>query len=108
MLDYPSTAIKDGTNQNPVDDIVKILKATCPERIYTHNLADKHDTHIGVALRVISAVRALPETERPEKLYGCEVWRDITYLYFYSAGRSANCGFSLGFLKKSSGISIGV
>ena len=80
MLDYPSAAIKDGTNQNPVDDIVEILKATCPDHVYTHNLADKHDTHIGVALRVISAIHALPEADRPTKLYGCEVWRDLDWM----------------------------
>ncbi len=48
--------------------------------VYTHNLADKHDTHVGVALKVISAIRGLPEAARPEKLYGCEVWRDLDWM----------------------------
>src|SRR5512137_2918333 len=30
LLDYPSKAIKDGSNQPPIEDIVKLLKATRP------------------------------------------------------------------------------
>jgi hypothetical protein len=54
--------------------------AARPKVIYTHNLADKHDTHVAVALRVIAAIRQLPAEGRPEKLYGCEVWRDLDWL----------------------------
>jgi len=80
LLDYPSKAIKDGKNKQAVADIVKILKATRPQFVYTHNLADKHDTHVGVALKVIEAVRQLPQDEQPQKLYGCEVWRDLDWM----------------------------
>jgi LmbE family N-acetylglucosaminyl deacetylase len=80
LLDYPSKMIKDGSNKLAVEDIVKILKATRPQFVYTHNLADKHDTHVGVALKVIEAVRQLPTDEQPERLYGCEVWRDLDWL----------------------------
>jgi LmbE family N-acetylglucosaminyl deacetylase len=80
LLDYPSKAIKDGSNQPPIEDIVKLLKATRPQIVYTHNLADKHDTHVGVALKVIEAVRRLPKEEQPEHLYGCEVWRDLDWV----------------------------
>jgi LmbE family N-acetylglucosaminyl deacetylase len=80
MLDYPSKIIKDGSNQAPIKDITTLLKTAQPEVVYTHNLADKHDTHVSVALRVITAIRDLPETERPKKLYGCEVWRDLDWL----------------------------
>jgi LmbE family N-acetylglucosaminyl deacetylase len=80
MLDYPSKAVKDGKNPQPVEDIAALLKATDPQIVYTHNLADKHDTHVGVALKVIAAIRSLPETERPQKLYGCEVWRDLDWM----------------------------
>jgi hypothetical protein len=59
MLDYPSKAIKD---------------------VYTHNLTDKHDTHVGAAIKVIAAIRSLPEEERPQKLFGCEVWRDLDWM----------------------------
>jgi LmbE family N-acetylglucosaminyl deacetylase len=80
LLDYPSSAVKDGTNSNIVEDIARLLKATRPQVIYTHNLADKHDTHVAVALRMIAAIRSLPVEERPQKLYGCEVWRDLDWL----------------------------
>jgi LmbE family N-acetylglucosaminyl deacetylase len=80
LLDYPSSAIKDGSNKQPVADIVQLLKITQPEIVYTHNLADKHDTHIGVTIKVIEAIRSLPASQRPRKLYGCEVWRDLDWL----------------------------
>jgi len=80
MLDYPSKAIKDGSDQQPIEDLVQILKAAQPQFVYTHNLADKHDTHVGAALKVIAAIRSLPEAERPQNLYGCEVWRDLDWM----------------------------
>ncbi len=80
MLDYPSKLIKDGADKSTVKDLTAILKATHPQVVYTHNLADKHDTHVSVALRVIAAIRSLPEAERPDKLYGCEVWRDLDWM----------------------------
>jgi len=33
-----------------------------------------------VALKTIAAIRQLPQSERPQKLYGCEVWRDLDWL----------------------------
>jgi len=57
-----------------------VLEATRPEVVYTHNLADKHATHVAVALRVIEAIRSLPADARPARLYGCEVWRDLNWL----------------------------
>jgi LmbE family N-acetylglucosaminyl deacetylase len=80
LLDYPSKVIKDGKNPQPVEEIANLLQAAHPEIVYTHNLADKHDTHVSVALRVITAIRSLPESERPKKLYGCEVWRDLDWM----------------------------
>jgi LmbE family N-acetylglucosaminyl deacetylase len=80
LLDYPSKTIKDGKIRQPVEDITNLLRNTQPEIVYTHNLADKHDTHVSVALRVIAAIRSLPESERPKKLFGCEVWRDLDWM----------------------------
>jgi len=48
--------------------------------VYTHNFADKHDTHVGVALRVIQALRKLDQVERPERVVGCEVWRALDWM----------------------------
>src|SRR4030042_2988191 len=41
LLDYPSRAIKDAKNQQPVEDLQLIFNATRPRFVYTHNLADK-------------------------------------------------------------------
>jgi LmbE family N-acetylglucosaminyl deacetylase len=80
MLDYPSTAIKDEMNRLPTQDLAQILQAAHPQDVYTHNLADKHDTHVATALKVIAAIRSLPEAARPKRLFGCEVWRDLDWM----------------------------
>jgi LmbE family N-acetylglucosaminyl deacetylase len=80
LLDHPSSHVKSAEDHGVVADYVAILDATQPKIIYTHNLADKHDTHIGVTLRLIEAIRGLPPEKRPEKVYGCEVWRDLDWL----------------------------
>jgi LmbE family N-acetylglucosaminyl deacetylase len=80
LLNHPSSNVKSSSNPGPKNDIKAIVAASRPEVIYTHNLADKHDTHIGVALRTIAALRELPADQRPKKLYGCEVWRDLDWL----------------------------
>jgi LmbE family N-acetylglucosaminyl deacetylase len=80
FLDHPSSALKSSSNPAAKDDLKALLSATGPEIVYTHNLADKHDTHIGVTLRTIEAIRELPPADRPKKVYGCEVWRDLDWL----------------------------
>ena len=80
MLDYPSRIVKDSSKLEPVEDLILLLNTAEPETVFTHNLADKHDTHVSTALRVISAIRSLPEARRPTKLYGCEVWRSLDWM----------------------------
>jgi len=80
LLDYPSSALRDPSKTGVVEDLRALLAAARPEVIYTHNLADKHDTHVAVALRTIQAIRSLPALSRPKSLYGCEVWRDLDWL----------------------------
>jgi len=80
LLDIPSKVIKDAARNEPVEDILSILRATKPQIVYTHNLADKHDTHVGVTLRVIEALRKLDPAERPERVVGCEVWRALDWM----------------------------
>jgi len=70
LLDYPSKAIKDAKDKQPVEDLLLMFNAMSPQFVYTHNLADKHDTHVATALRVIEALRRLPAAERPKKLFG--------------------------------------
>lgn len=80
FLAFSSAEIKDAGNTATVDDIEKLLLACAPAIVYTHNLADKHDTHVAVALRVIEAVRRLPKDKRPQKVYSMEVWRGLDWL----------------------------
>ncbi len=80
FLDYPSAAVKGERRAEVVEDLVALLEAAQPEIIYTHNLADKHATHVAVALRLIEALRRLPAEKRPRHLYGCEVWRDLDWM----------------------------
>ena len=80
LLDYTSSEVKDAANPDVVDDIKKLIETAKPEVVYTHNLADKHDTHVSVALRIISAIRQMPKEARPKKLYGCEVLRDLDWM----------------------------
>ena len=80
MLDFPSKIVKDASKLEPVEDIIQILRATKPQFVFTHNLADKHDTHVAVALRVVDAIRKLDQAERPARLVGCEVWRALDWM----------------------------
>lgn len=80
LLHWPSSAVKDPANQDPVEELRTLLEASRPERIYTHNLADKHDTHVAVTIKVIEACRKLPPEQRPREVWGCEVWRDLDWM----------------------------
>jgi len=80
QLDFSSAEVKDRDNPAVVEDLAQILRAARPEVVYLHNLADKHDTHIGVSLRAIAALRAVRAETKPAKVYGCEVWRDLDWL----------------------------
>ena len=80
MLDYESNEIKDRENRGPVEDLKQLISMAKPKVIYTHNLADKHSTHVAAALRLICALREVPVELRPEKLYGCEVWGKMDWI----------------------------
>jgi LmbE family N-acetylglucosaminyl deacetylase len=80
QLDFPSSAVKSATETALKDDLKKIIATIRPEIVYTHNLADKHDTHIGVVVAVIQAMRELPHGQRPKRVIGCEVWRNLDWL----------------------------
>jgi len=80
LLEYSSKEVKDAGNTELIAELAQLIKAAKPEFIYTHNLADKHDTHVSVALRIIAAIRTLDKAERPSKVYGCEVWRGLDWV----------------------------
>ncbi|MBC7289454.1 MAG: PIG-L family deacetylase, partial [Armatimonadetes bacterium] len=80
FLQWRSSDVKDPAHREPIDDLKDIFALAQPQIVYIHNLADKHDTHVSVALRCIQALRELPPEQRPKELYGCEVWRDLDWM----------------------------
>ena len=80
LLDHTSAAVKSPARTAVVRDLEGLLKATRPETVYTHDLADRHDTHVAAALATIEACRALPAEDRPARVLGGEVWRDLDWL----------------------------
>ncbi|MCG2659489.1 MAG: PIG-L family deacetylase [Kiritimatiellae bacterium] len=80
LLDYPSATVKDMGCREPTEDMKTLFIRARPRIVYTHNPADRHDTHVAVMLRVVAALRELPEEARPAALYGMEVWRDLDWL----------------------------
>ena len=79
LLGHPSKEVKAG-ERAIAEELASLIKRAKPKYLYTHNLADKHETHVATALRVIAALRLLKPEERPEKVFGCEVWRDLDWL----------------------------
>ncbi len=80
QLGHPSAAVKEPKSCELRDDLLTILRVIRPRVVYTHNLADKHDTHVAVAVAAIAALRALPPEDQPGVVYGCEVWRGLDWL----------------------------
>lgn len=80
QLGHPSAAVKTPGTTDLAADLTAILDAATPEIVYCHNPADKHDTHIGVFAATLTAIRSLPPSRRPKKVYGCEVWRDLDWM----------------------------
>jgi LmbE family N-acetylglucosaminyl deacetylase len=80
QLGYPSKVVKDPKDTTLRDELAALLRLMKPEVIYTHNPADKHDTHIGVVIPVLQALRQLPKEQRPKRVLGCEVWRNLDWM----------------------------
>jgi LmbE family N-acetylglucosaminyl deacetylase len=80
FLNYTSAQIKAAGDPGPKDDIKDLITLANPKTVYTHNPADKHDTHVAVGLRTIQAIREIPAGHRPERVFGCEVWRDLDWM----------------------------
>lgn len=80
QLNYTSAEIKTPGNDRPRKDLVQVLEESNPDIVYAHNPADKHDTHVAVSLSAIAAMRALPKKNRPQTVYGCEVWRNLEWM----------------------------
>jgi len=72
--------VQNPLEQGVLEDLFNIFQGCQAQVVYLHNLADKHDNHVGVALRALAALRRLDPGRRPRKVYGCEVWRNLDWL----------------------------
>jgi LmbE family N-acetylglucosaminyl deacetylase len=81
QLNHPSQVVKDARAATGlVDQLEHLLRTARPQTLYLHNPADKHDTHVAVLQRCLEALARLAPEDRPEHVYGCEVWRDLDWL----------------------------
>jgi len=80
QFNYSSKDSRNADKSALVASLSSLLAAVRPRVVYTHNPADKHETHVGVTIATLQAIRGMPLEARPEKLYGCEVWRDLDWL----------------------------
>ncbi len=81
QLGHSSAWVRDPTgNRGLIDEIAWLVDQTHPTNLYTHNLLDKHETHVAVSAAVVTAVRHLDLTARPSRMVGVESWRDLDWL----------------------------
>ena len=80
QLDHPSPAIRGAGHATLVADLTEVLLATRPVNVYTHNLLDKHSTHLAAGLAAVEAARSLPPDARPWRVIGIEGWRSLDWL----------------------------
>ncbi len=78
QLDYASSELKNSASA--IEDLSQILKSSQPEKVYLHNPADKHDTHVVVFMIGLAAIRSLPVEMRPRHTYAFEGWRNLDWL----------------------------
>jgi len=80
QLAYPSSQVKAANNPVLIKELAEIILRCAPDTLYTHNLADKHDTHVAVTLNVLRALKTIPKEQRPKKIVSLEVWRGLDWL----------------------------
>ncbi len=80
QLDHPRQDIQNSKNQVLEQNLLSVMEACRPQAVYSHNPADPHDTHVAVLTALIRAMRWMNMAERPQKLYGCEIWRGLDWL----------------------------
>lgn len=80
FLDYPSSEVNSPSQDRLIDELTRVLRLAHPQVVYTHNLFDKHTTHVSVVCALVDALRRLSAEELPDKVIGCEVWRDLDWV----------------------------
>ncbi|MBN2880100.1 MAG: PIG-L family deacetylase [Clostridia bacterium] len=79
QMGYSSGELR-GNDKRIIDDLTNIIIACKPEYIFTHNLADKHPTHVAAALRAMDALKAIEDKTWLKAFVGLEVWRGLDWL----------------------------
>jgi len=74
MLNMESKDVKDSEGRGSEALYPLIAAATGSRTIWTHNVLDRHPTHLATALRTVEAIRRLSSDQRPERIWGGEVW----------------------------------
>jgi LmbE family N-acetylglucosaminyl deacetylase len=80
MLDRTSADVQGTGRAAVVQELTELLRTARPEVVYTHSPADRHPTHLSVALATVAACRGLPAADRPKRVLGGEVWGDLEWL----------------------------
>lgn len=80
QLGHPSGWVRGTGFPSLVEEVAGLLLVTRPANVYTHNLADKHSTHLAVGLATVLAIRSLDPADRPHRLVGIEGWRSLDWL----------------------------
>ena len=80
QLNYTSSEVKSVEHEDVVQDIFNLLQKSKPQVVYLHQPGDKHPTHLAVLRASIEALQMMKVEDRPEEVYGCEVWRDLDWL----------------------------
>jgi len=77
-LDHASADVKQAGCPGLAEDLGTVLAVVRARMVYTHNPADKHATHVAVALHAVQALRL--NSSSVERVLGCEVWRALDWL----------------------------
>ncbi len=80
QLDHTAAAVKTAAANPLAPDLRLLFSVVKPRFVYTHNPADKHESHLQVFAAVLEALRGLPRAERPQAIFGCEVWRGLDWV----------------------------
>jgi LmbE family N-acetylglucosaminyl deacetylase len=75
-----SAALKGPYESTMTSQLAKWLETTAPDVVYLHNLADRHDTHVRVAMYALEALRSLGDNKRPRAVLGVEGWGNLDWL----------------------------
>ena len=78
LLHSETGEVMGGSPRPLVEDLKRVIEASRPNHIITHNLADSHPHHLVVCMSAITALRELEY--RPQSFYGGEIWRGLDWM----------------------------